>query len=91
VVVGDVNGDGTPGLAMAYYGSNGGVVRVLLNNGDGTLPAPIISLDGAAVTAVAAGDFNGDGILDLAVPNGKRGQSYQWSMVRPPKPGRAKS
>jgi hypothetical protein len=70
VAVGAFNGDGIPDLAVAniFYVQG---VNILLGNGDGTfVPEP-----GAYDTqgwhwSVAVGDFNGDGIADLAVPNG---------------------
>jgi hypothetical protein len=66
VVVGDVNGDGVPDLAVTI---NGGV-RVVLGNGDGTFQAtPVSYLAGSGPFSVAVGDFNGDGAADLAVLN----------------------
>jgi hypothetical protein len=40
-----------------------------LGTGDGTFQAPVDYAAGAAPSAVRVGDFNGDGILDLAVAN----------------------
>src|SRR5205814_6119385 len=42
---------------------------VLLGNGDGTFGAPSTYGVGGSSSAVAVGDFNGDGIPDLAVSN----------------------
>jgi hypothetical protein len=46
-------------------------VSVFDNAGDGTFGAPTIytvaGQDRAIATAIAAGDFNGDGVTDLAV------------------------
>src|SRR5439155_663074 len=54
-----------------------GTVSVLLGNGDGTFQAALTSstggpepFSGRYPLSVAAGDFNGDGKLDLAVANG---------------------
>jgi hypothetical protein len=75
VAVGDFNGDGIADIAVliendfAFAGSLQSLV-ILLGKGDGTFqagsPHPIGSVDGAMVT----GDFNGDGIADLAINTG---------------------
>lgn len=69
IAAGDFNGDGKPDIATAVYFSTnappGGGTVVLLGNGDGTFQAPT-SLAGMGTTV---GDFNGDGIDDLAVWN----------------------
>jgi len=71
VVVGDFNGDGIPDLAVANAGSTSTYeyyLTILLGNGDGTFTATAASpLTGAYPSSIAAGDFNGDGIPDLAV------------------------
>jgi hypothetical protein len=67
--IADFNGDGIPDLAVANLGTgfNGGSVSVLLGNGDGTFqPAQNVAF-GFVADSVAVGDFNGDGIPDLAV------------------------
>jgi len=69
VAVGDFNGDGIPDLAVADVDPN--TVSVLLGNGDGTFRqaagSPVAV--GANPDFVVAGDFNSDGIADLAVAN----------------------
>jgi len=72
-ITGDFNGDGKLDLATVNQscasGSCAGTVSVLLGNGDGTFrPRRDFSV-GRQPSALAAGDFNGDGILDLAVVN----------------------
>ncbi|MDR3738507.1 MAG: FG-GAP-like repeat-containing protein [Terracidiphilus sp.] len=79
IAVGDFNGDGIPDLAGLYYcdpgcpGDNlspGSTVTVMLGNGDGTFKAPINSPSPASTPgSIAVGDFNGDGIPDLAFAN----------------------
>ena len=48
-------------------------VSVLLGNGDGTFQAARNFGAGFDPTSVALGDFNGDGVPDLAVANGGSG------------------
>ena len=70
VTVGDFNGDGKPDLAVANFGAlaeTTGSVSVLLGNGDGTFQAAVNYSAAPNPYSVAAGDFNGDGKLDLAV------------------------
>ncbi len=68
VAVGDFNQDGVPDLAVADDGgpSTGGVT-ILLGKGDGTLQSPISFAAGLHPEAIAVGDYNRDGHLDLAV------------------------
>ena len=69
VAVRDFNGDGIPDLAVANFGS--GTVTILLGTGNGMFtPATNGTVTvGAEPSSVASGDFNGDGIADLAVTN----------------------
>ncbi len=73
VISGDFNGDGLPDLAVTCgYSSS---IFVMLGKGDGTFGAvsnyPATSGIGGAVDllAVAGGDFNNDGKLDLVTAN----------------------
>jgi hypothetical protein len=73
VAVGDFNGDGVPDLAVANAGSlqvGDGSVSVLLGNGDGTFQVAVNFAAGRDPRSLAVCDFNGDGVLDLAVTNG---------------------
>ncbi len=79
LVTGDFNGDGRLDLAAVTTGFAGSDdLWILLGNGDGTFQAPVTySFDqpppsegfipGGLPAAIVAGDFAGDGILDLAV------------------------
>jgi len=70
----DLNGDHAPDLAVTIFEWHGdfaapGQLAILLNKGDGRFAAPVFYADRAAV-AVTAGDFDGDGGVDVATADG---------------------
>lgn len=73
VTVGDFDNDGKPDVAVAQNQGNGGSNSILiyLGNGDGTFSNPVTNPTKKHYqpTALLASDFNGDGNLDLAVPD----------------------
>ena len=80
VAVGDFNGDGKVDIVTTNFSQScdprhpticwtiESDVRIYLGNGDGTFQAGEVYSQARPVS-VAVGDFNGDGILDLAVGN----------------------
>jgi FG-GAP-like repeat/FG-GAP repeat len=88
-VVGDFNSDGNLDIATTSYTQTGGV-SVLLGKGDGSFQPHLDSPTGQSLSgqpatgqfprAIVAGDFNGDGKLDLVVTDYQQtalGQNYQ--------------
>ena len=74
LVVADFNGDGNPdvagtGNASFGFGDFTNDVEVLLGNGDGTLQTSVRYSIGTRPESLAVGDFNHDGLPDLAVAN----------------------
>jgi len=71
VLAADLNADGKTDIALANgftsIGSAPNLAGVLLGNGDGTFKTPVNYKTAPLTVGVAAGDFNADGKLDLAV------------------------
>jgi hypothetical protein len=68
VLLGDFNRDGHLDVAVGNRAIGGsGWVSILLGNGDGTLRAPVSYGPFTDAFSLATGDFNSDGVLDIAV------------------------
>jgi alpha-tubulin suppressor-like RCC1 family protein len=65
ITVADLNGDGLSDLVVA--GPTDHAVKVMLGNGNGTFQQPVPYTLGISEFAVAVGDFNGDGWVDVIV------------------------
>jgi hypothetical protein len=66
--VANINNDGKSDLVVASDSIS--EFSVLLGNGDGTFQAAIDTGTGFTPNSIAVGDFNGDGIADVAVAGG---------------------
>ena len=72
VAIGDFNKDGFQDLAIVSSGTNlalPGDALIVLGNGDGTFQPAQAFETGIGPTSIAIGDFNGDGLQDLAATN----------------------
>ena len=76
LVIADLNGDGKLDVIETQYAS--GTVGYALGNGDGSFQDQQVFTSGEAPVAVAAADYNGDGVPDLIVANSGVNQPTQF-------------
>ena len=69
-LTGDFNHDGKLDFAVVGSGPTNSVIQVFLGNGDATFQTPVAVPFAAEIDAIIVGDFNGDGIPDLAIGAG---------------------
>ena len=67
--IADLNGDGNNDIVVGN--SYGGSITVFSGNGDGTVASPAVGFDtgGYPWTEPLVADFNGDGLMDVIVPD----------------------
>jgi len=77
--VADLDHDGLPDIIVANRtGDRPGANYICLNRGKGRFDADCVAFSHESATTITPADFNGDGLMDLAVPHRDGGQSYVY-------------
>lgn len=75
--VADLNSDGQPDIIVANRSKDPGNY-ICLNQGKGRFDSNCVLFSRESATTITPADFNGDRLIDLAVPNRDGGQSYVY-------------
>ena len=78
LVVDDFNGDGKPDIVVDEVGKSGANLSHFLGNGDGTFQTRVDQVSVQDSGGLLAADFNGDGVLDVAVLSPSRDLVQIW-------------
>jgi hypothetical protein len=76
LAIADFNNDGHQDIAT-ISNCEVGSISIILNNGDATFADPIVFGAGSFIDALAAGDLDGDGDIDIAIIGG----TYETTVV----------
>ena len=76
--VADLNGDGRPDIIVANRTDKNPANYICLNKGQGRFDSNCVSFSHESATTITPADFNGDRLIDLAVPHRDGGQSYVY-------------